>query len=57
MQHGMGMCKKILFLWYTVVAKIIRTLVFSPAKFFLSQLLLSFAVVCQWEISVYISQN
>ncbi len=33
---------------YTVVAKIIRTLVFSPAKFFfLNQLFLSFAVVWQ----------
>ncbi len=32
---------------YTVVARIIRTLVFSAAKNGLSQLFLSFAVVCQ----------
>ncbi len=43
MQHGKGMFKKIHFLWYTVVAKIIRTLVFSPAKFFFKSVI---AIVC-----------
>ncbi len=32
---------------YTVVAKIIRTLVFSPAKNGFKSVFLSFAVVCQ----------
>ncbi len=40
----------------TVVAKMIRTLVFSLAKMVLNPLFLSFAVVCQEEISVYISK-
>ncbi len=42
----------------TMLAKIIRTLVFSAAKKnILSQLFLSFAGVCQSEISVYISKH
>ncbi len=42
-----------------MVAKIIRTLVFPPAKkkIVLSMLFLYLAVVCQLEISVYISKH
>ncbi len=41
----------------TVVAKMIRTLVFLTAKSCFKSVILSFVVVCQWEISVYFSNH